>query len=118
MQFNQQDQDALYQIWMSQKAKLRITQMEFAKQLGLTQLEFSQRVRGAKPLDMGFILNFCQHLGLEPSQVIPSLKSQHSLTGESVRLTTRLTVDGEIERAYIEGSQVVVEYLYRSQVSK
>jgi transcriptional regulator with XRE-family HTH domain len=118
MQFNQQDQDALYQIWMSQKAKLRITQMEFAKQLGLTQLEFSQRIRGPKPLDMGFILNFCQHLGLEPSQVIPSLKPEHHLTGDSVRLKTRLMVDGQIERAYIEDNQVVVEYLHRVQDGK
>lgn len=31
MEFTERDRDALYQTWMSQKSKMRLTQMEFAK---------------------------------------------------------------------------------------
>lgn len=42
MDFTQRDREALNQVWMSQKAKMRLTQMEMVKRLGLSQLEFSR----------------------------------------------------------------------------
>lgn len=59
MEFTQQDTKALYQIWMSQKAKMRVTQMEMAKQLNLSQRDFSAMIRGALPLSMTFVSQFC-----------------------------------------------------------
>lgn len=46
MEFTEQDRDALYQTWMSQKSRMRITQMEFSKKLGMNQLDFSRVLKG------------------------------------------------------------------------
>ena len=44
MEFTDQDREALYNIWMSQKAKLRLTQMEVAKRLGMNSIVSSQGI--------------------------------------------------------------------------
>jgi len=41
MEFTELDRNALYDIWMSQKAKMHLTQMEMAKRLGISLHEFS-----------------------------------------------------------------------------
>ncbi|WP_070969390.1 helix-turn-helix domain-containing protein [Vibrio sonorensis] len=112
MEFTQQDREMLYQIWMSQKAKMRITQMEFAKKLGLTQLEFSNLLRGEQPLTLQFVNQFCRSLHIDAKQVIPTLKKAIQQDDKVVYLQSRMSVDGEIQRAYIEGNQVVVEYVH------
>ncbi|GAK83105.1 hypothetical protein JCM19238_652 [Vibrio ponticus] len=111
MEFTAKDSEALYHVWMSQKSKMRLTQMEFAKKLGISQLEFSSILRGERPLSMAFISRFCHLLNLESDRVVPSLRSQPEV--KEVYLESRMTVDGEIKRAYIDGNQVVVEYLHR-----
>lgn len=112
MEFTEQDRDALYQTWMSQKSKMRLTQMEFAKKLGINQLTFSQVLRGERPMTMSFVSQFCRLLQLEPKHTFPSLK-QHNETGPKVvYLKTSMSVDGEIQNAYIEGNQVIVEYAH------
>ena len=115
MEFTEQDREVLYQTWMSQKSKMRLTQMEFAKKLGMNQLTFSQILRGESPLTMPFISLFCRLLQLDPKQVFPSLKETSSQGPKIVYLQSRMSVDGEIQNAYIEGNQVIVEYAHRVQ---
>lgn len=112
MEFTDHDREALYQIWMSQKSKMRLTQMEFAKKLGMNQLSFSRVLRGETPLSMGFVSQFCRLLQLEPKIVVPSLKETNQSGPKVVYLQTRMSVDGEIQNAYIEGNQVIVEYAH------
>ena len=112
MEFTERDRDALYQTWMSQKSKMRLTQMEFAKKLGMSPLAFPQMLRGEKPLNMSFISHFCRLLRLEPNHVFPSLKEQSDTGPKVVYLQSRMSVDGEIQNAYIEGNQVIVEYAH------
>ena len=50
------EQQILHDTWMSYKAKMRITQIEMAKKLGLTQLEFSDILRGSTPIEQQFVL--------------------------------------------------------------
>lgn len=45
MEFTEQDRMALYDLWMSQKAKMHITQMEMTKRLGLNHHEFSSLLK-------------------------------------------------------------------------
>lgn len=112
MEFTDKDREALYQSWMSQKSKMRLTQMEFAKKLGMSQLAFSQLLRGEKPITMSFVSQFCRLLRLEPKDVFPSFKDAEQHGPKVVYLQSRMTVDGEIQNAYIEGNQVVVEYAH------
>ncbi|QIA63060.1 XRE family transcriptional regulator [Vibrio astriarenae] len=112
MEFTQQDTKALYQIWMSQKAKMRVTQMEMAKQLNLSQRDFSAMIRGALPLTMTFVSQFCAQMHVDPKLVLPSLRSTDGDATKVVYLKTAMTIDGEIQRAYIEGNQVIVEYAH------
>ena len=79
MEFTEQDRDALYQTWMSQKSRMRITQMEFSKKLGMNQLDFSRVLRGETPLTMSFISHFCRLLHLEPRNVFPHSKKATNL---------------------------------------
>ncbi|KAB0291928.1 helix-turn-helix transcriptional regulator [Vibrio fortis] len=111
MEFTDLDRDALYQTWMSQKSRMRLTQMEFSKKLGMNQLAFSRVLRGETPLTMSFVSQFCRLLHLEPKNVLPSLK-EGSEGPKVVYLQSRMSVDGEIQNAYIEGNQVVVEYAH------
>jgi hypothetical protein len=112
MQFTEQDREALYNVWMPQKAKMRITQMEMAKKLGLTQVSFSELLRGGAPLNMSYVSNFCRLLHVNPESVLPSLKRSSFADGKSVRLSNRMSVDGKIQKVYVEGNQVVVEYIH------
>ncbi|WP_260261027.1 helix-turn-helix domain-containing protein [Vibrio intestinalis] len=112
MEFTRQDSEALYQVWMSQKSKMRLTQMEFAKKLGMSQLEFSGLLRGDKPLSMAFVSQFCRLLNLDSRTIVPTLQERAKAATQQVYLESRMTVDGEIKRAYIEGNQVVVEYMH------
>lgn len=112
MEFTQQDRDTLYQVWMSQKAKMRLTQMEMSKRLGMTQREFSELLRGTSTLRMGFVSQFCHQLHVDPKVIIPSLMNTSTETPKVVYLKSKMMIDGEIQRAYIEGNQVVVEYAH------
>ncbi|CAH0536359.1 helix-turn-helix domain-containing protein [Vibrio marisflavi] len=114
MDFTQEDREALNQVWMSQKAKMRLTQMEMVKRLGLSQLEFSKLLRGVTPLSMTFVSEFCEQLHVDPRKVIPSLVQNNLATPKEVHLTSKMSVDGEIQRAYIEGNSVIVEYVHRA----
>ncbi|RJX71045.1 XRE family transcriptional regulator [Vibrio sinensis] len=110
MEFTDQDREALYQVWMSKKSKMRLTQMEFVKKIGMSQISFSRVFRGETPLTMSFISHFCRVLKLDPMQIIPSLRATIDTGPKVVYLQSRMTVDGEIQNAYIEGNQVIVEY--------
>ncbi|MCG9595396.1 helix-turn-helix domain-containing protein [Vibrio sp. Isolate25] len=112
MEFTEKDREALYNTWMSQKSKMRLTQMEFAKKLGISQLNFSQLLRGEEPLTMSFISHFCRLLHLDAKQIFPSLKEANENGPKVVYLQSRMSVDGEIQNAYIEGNQIVVEYAH------
>ncbi|QXO15440.1 MULTISPECIES: helix-turn-helix domain-containing protein [Vibrio] len=114
MEFGPEDRHALYDIWMSQKAKMHLTQMEMAKRLGVSQVEFSNLLRGNAPLTMSFVTTFCQHLHVEPYNVLPTLKSKFTSGEHLVRLQNRITVDGEIQRVQVDGNQVIIEYTHLS----
>lgn len=111
MEFTQQDREALYQIWMSQKAKMRMTQMEITKRLGISQIDFSELLRGSALLEQAFVEQFCNQLHVDPKSVIPSLKNNDN-PSQIIYLKSRITVDGEIKKTYIEGNQVIVEYAH------
>ncbi|MCK6263978.1 helix-turn-helix transcriptional regulator [Vibrio sp. ZSDE26] len=112
MQFTQQDRDALYTTWMSQKAKMRLTQMEMAKKMGLTQSEFSEILRGSTPITMEFIHQFCNNLHVDAYHIVPSLKHTNKSAQQLVTLKSTMSVDGEIQRVYAQGNQVIVEYVH------
>ncbi|WP_413283102.1 XRE family transcriptional regulator [Vibrio sp. MA40-2] len=112
MKFTEQDRAELNQVWMSKKATMRLMQMEVVKRLGLNQKEFSELLRGDAPLTMNFINQFCQILHIEPKDAISSLR-RAGHAPQQAYLKTKVTVDGEIQRAYIEGNEVVVEYIHQ-----
>ncbi|WP_114786090.1 helix-turn-helix domain-containing protein [Vibrio tetraodonis] len=112
MEFTEKDREVLYSTWMSKKSKMRITQMEFAKKLGISQLNFSQLLRGEQPLTMSFVSQFSRLLHLDPKLTFPSLKQVNDSGPKVVYLQSRMSVDGEIQNAYIEGNQIVVEYAH------
>ncbi|MCG3723303.1 XRE family transcriptional regulator [Vibrio cincinnatiensis] len=112
MEFNAEDRQALYNVWMSQKAKMHLTQMAMAKRLGLSQLEFSQRLRGELPLSASFVTQFCQHLHVEPYHVIPSMKKVPKFSSRTIQLQNKIIIDGDIQQVRVEGNQVVIEYLH------
>lgn len=112
MEFNQEDRNALYDAWMSQKAKMHLTQMEVSKRLGISQVELSNLLRGNAPLSMSFINQFCQHLHIEPRNVLPSLKLNSNIGERTISLQNRVSVDGEIQRVYIEGNHVIIDYVH------
>ncbi|CAH1585981.1 XRE family transcriptional regulator [Vibrio rotiferianus] len=113
MEFTELDRNALYDIWMSQKAKMHLTQMEMAKRLGLNLHEFSALLRGSAPLTLGFVNKLCEQLHVRPAQVIPSLTDRDVSSSCSVYLQNRISVDGDIKNVFIEGNQVVIEYEHR-----
>jgi transcriptional regulator with XRE-family HTH domain len=110
MQFTEQDRQALYNVWMSQKAKMRITQMEMAKKMRVTPAEFTNALRGTQPLSLSFINNLCEHLHVNPTNILPSMQQTNRINSSGQVVTTRIGIDGEIQNAYIEGNQVVIEY--------
>ncbi|GAL17855.1 helix-turn-helix domain-containing protein [Vibrio maritimus] len=109
MNYTQQDTEALYRVWMSQKAKMHITQMEVAKRLNLSQVELSNRLNGNTPLDATFVDRFCKLLHIDPLHHLPSMKSVYTADSERV-FNTRLTVDGDITNIRVDGNQVTIEY--------
>ncbi|MGR5238959.1 XRE family transcriptional regulator [Vibrio alfacsensis] len=110
MEFTELDRNALYDIWMSQKAKMHMTQMEMAKRLGLGLHEFTALLRGNTPLTLSFVNQLCEQLHVRPNQVIPSFTEREFSTSGSVYLQNRVTVDGDIRNVFIEGNQVIIEY--------
>ncbi|MBL4304328.1 helix-turn-helix domain-containing protein [Vibrio fluvialis] len=112
MEFGPEDRIALYDVWMSQKAKMHLTQMEMTKRLGVSQVEFSNILRGNAPLTMAFVTKFCQQLHVEPHNVLPTLKNKFISGEHLVHLQNRVTVDGEIQRVLIDGNQVIIEYTH------
>ncbi|MFC1233745.1 XRE family transcriptional regulator [Vibrio sp. F74] len=115
MDFTQEDREELYHVWMSKKANMRLIQMEVVKKLGISQMEFSALLRGGAPLTYSFVKQFCQIMHIEPQQAISSLRNGSSAKNKTAFLKTRLSVDGEIQRAYVEGNEVIVEYIHRME---
>lgn len=113
MEFTEQDRTALYDTWMSQKAKMRLTQMEVARKLGVTQAEFGDLLRGRAPLNYPFVARFCELLKVDPAYAIPALRVNVEVVNNVVTLCTRMAVDGDIRNVYVEGNQVIVEYEHR-----
>ncbi|WP_087023549.1 transcriptional regulator [Thaumasiovibrio subtropicus] len=109
MGFTEQDRQALYAIWMSQKAKMRMTQMEMAKRLEMTQSEFAALLSGKEPLNRTFINHFCDQMCINPIVVIPSLQHAHH-NGERMLLKSKMVVEGDIQQIYAHGNEIVVEY--------
>lgn len=110
MEFTEQDRTALYNVWMSQKAKMHMTQMEMTRRLGLKHHEFSSYLRGDTPLTLGFINQLCEQLNIQPSKVIPSLARRDLSTCQAIILQNRITVDGVVRHVFVEGNQVIIEY--------
>ncbi len=108
MVFTEQDRTALYDIWMSQKAKMRMTQMEMAKRLGLPQAVFSSLLTGREPLTRAFINKFCDQMCINPLTVIPTLQQPSGL--ERPLLKNRVIIEGDIQHIYAQGNEIVVEY--------
>ncbi len=112
MEFTQQDTQALYQMWMSQKSKNAID----ADGSGETPWYFTTRFlfhsKRDEATDMGFVSQFCQLMHVDAKQFIPSLMAGSEMAPKVVYLKSSMTIDGEIQRAYIEGNQVIVEYAH------
>lgn len=112
MEFTYHDRQSLYDAWMSYKAKLRITQIEMAKRLGVSQLDFSRAMRGDVPMDRNFVFRFCKEMGLDPESALPSLKKNRPVTHRGpITIRTSLTVDGNISKVEYSGDQVFIEYV-------
>ncbi|MDA9556552.1 helix-turn-helix transcriptional regulator [Vibrio sp.] len=112
MEFTSEDRQAIYNVWMSQKAKLRLTQMEMAKRIDISHIELSGILHGNNSMDQKFVERFCRVLHVDPHVVIPSLKNRFKSNGAVTRLVSRLRIEGQIERVYCDGNEVVVEYVY------
>ena len=111
MQYTEKDRRVLHDTWMSYKAKMRITQIEMAKKLELTQLEFSNILRGDSVIHHQFVNDFCGILNIDPVLILPSLREavhKGSLTNSIVKNT--FIFDGEIKKVTYVGNQLVVEY--------
>ncbi|WP_261817719.1 helix-turn-helix domain-containing protein [Vibrio gallicus] len=113
MEFTEKDRGALYNTWMSQKAKMRLTQMEVARKLGVSQAEFGELLRGKATLTYPFVTRFCEMLKIDPAYVLPAFRSNVVIENSRVTLCSRMTVDGDIRNVYVEGNQVIVEYEHR-----
>ncbi|WP_153448247.1 helix-turn-helix domain-containing protein [Vibrio algicola] len=110
MQFTEDDREVLYQVWMTHKAKRHLTQMDMAKRLGISVVEFSDLLRKREPLTLSFIAKFCQILDLQPHNIVPSLKHQSGHAPQLVYLQNRVIIDGDIQRVQVEGNQVIIDY--------
>lgn len=111
MQYTETDREVLLETWMSYKAKMRVTQIEMAKKLGMSQLAFSDVLRGQKPLEHGFVSQFCQLIGVDPVLTLPSLREQvGGVLPGTVTLKNTYIVDGNIKNVRYSGNQIIVEY--------
>ncbi|ELR63517.1 hypothetical protein C942_03533 [Photobacterium marinum] len=116
MQYTEQDRQVLHDTWMSYKAKMRITQIEMAKKLGLSQLAFSDILRGQVPLEHSFVNKLCNLIGVDPLLTLPSLREQiGGSLPNSVILTNTYIVDGNIKNVRYSGNQIIVEYEHSVQ---
>ncbi|EAR54863.1 hypothetical protein SKA34_14260 [Photobacterium sp. SKA34] len=115
MLYTEKDRQILHDTWMSYKAKMRITQIEMAKQLGLTQLEFSDILRGSTLIEQQFVNEFCGAIGVDPVLILPSMRERMS-TGQSTNSSIKNTFifDGEITNVTYSGNQLVVEYEHKA----
>ncbi len=111
MAYTENDRRVLHDTWMSYKAKMRITQIEMAKKLGLTQLEFSDILRGGTIIQHQFVNDFCGILNIDPVLILPSLREavQKGTCTHSIVKNTFI-FDGEIKKVTYVGNQLVVEY--------
>ncbi|MCG3863690.1 MULTISPECIES: helix-turn-helix transcriptional regulator [unclassified Photobacterium] len=115
MLYTEKDRQILHDTWMSYKAKMRITQIEMAKKLGLTQLEFSDILRGSKPIEQQFVNEFCRVLNVDPILILPSLREQMALgQGANLSIKNTFIFDGEITNVTYSGNQLVVEYEHKA----
>lgn len=112
MELTKEDHEALYHAWMSQKAKMHLTQMEVTKKLGVNPVVFHERLRGDRPLTREFIHELCRILHLDPYIILPSLKASLTERADKIVLKNRIKVDGKISNVYVEGDEVVIEYVY------
>lgn len=113
MQYTEQDRQVLHDTWMSYKAKMRVTQIEMAKKLGVSQLVFSEILRGSVPLEHRFVTQFCGYIGVDPVLTLPSLRNQvGAALPNQVTLTNTYIVDGDIKNVRYSGNQIVVEYVH------
>ncbi|WP_237465839.1 XRE family transcriptional regulator [Vibrio stylophorae] len=111
MEFTAQDRDVLFDRWMSYKSKARITQIEMAQKLSMSQADFSNALRGSEPLDPGFVRKFCHFMRLEPSDILPSMiEKLREGKIDRVMLTNTFILDGDIKNVKVEGNKVFVEY--------
>ncbi|MGF1724969.1 helix-turn-helix domain-containing protein [Photobacterium nomapromontoriensis] len=117
MHYTEQDRQVLHDTWMSYKAKMRITQIEMAKKLGVSQLVFSDILRGTMPLEHRFVNQFCNFIGVDPVITLPSLRNHiGSSMPNSVTLTNTYIVDGDIKNVRYSGNQIVVEYVHSVEI--
>lgn len=111
MQYTEQDRNILHDTWMSYKAKMRITQIEMAKRLGVSQLVFSDILRGKLPLEHQFVTQFCGFIDVDPALTLPSLRNKVGASmPNSVTVKNTYILDGDIKKVYYTGNQLVVEY--------
>nr|WP_086938863.1 helix-turn-helix transcriptional regulator [Thaumasiovibrio occultus] len=109
MEYSENDRMALYDLWMSQKVKMRMTQMEMAKKLGVTQGEFSARLRGELPLTRDFVDQFCARMRVRPEVIIPSVGVAAGVRHDSP-LTSKISIEGSIVNVEVIGSELIVQY--------
>jgi transcriptional regulator with XRE-family HTH domain len=118
MQYTEKDRRVLHDTWMSYKAKMRITQIEMAKKLELTQLEFSDILRGDSVIQQQFVNDFCGILNIDPVLILPSLREavqKGSLANSIIKNT--FIFDGEIKKVTYVGNQLIVEYEHTPSIS-
>lgn len=114
MALSDEDRQALLNLWMSQKAKMHLTQMEIARLLGVSQIEFSNILRGNADISMQFVNEFCKYLHIDPYTFLPSLLAQRKKDSNgALTLTNTVIVDGDIQQVRVEGNQVIIEYQYQ-----
>ncbi|PKF50738.1 helix-turn-helix domain-containing protein [Enterovibrio nigricans] len=112
MEFTYHDRQTIYDAWMSYKAKLRITQIEMAKRLGISQLDFSKALRGDVPMEKGFVYRFCNEIGLDPDLSLPSLKNNKpAQQGGPIVIKTSFVVDGTVSKVEYSDNQVFIEFV-------
>ncbi|MCE0494912.1 helix-turn-helix domain-containing protein [Vibrio salinus] len=112
MELTHEDLCILQNVWMSQKAKMQLTQMEISRCLGLTQLEFSKIMKGKSELTLQFVQDFCHQLHVDPYTFLPSLISLRKENNRPIIITTKVEVAGEIQNVQVENNQVLIQYQY------
>ncbi len=112
MELTQEDLGILQNVWMSQKAKMQLTQMEISRRLGLSQLEFSKIIKGNSKLTLNFVQDFCSQLHVDPYTFLPTLINSRKDNSEPILITTRVTVEGKIENVQVVNNQVLIQYQY------